>query len=111
MADRPKLPDAVTLALKLGFPPTTLALRPGQAAGHRLAKAVNIKGASPDRSFAAVHGLAVHSADVVGRSTADRDDGAAAHADSAGASFRGTELTRHVGLDGAANGAADPPRW
>ena len=43
MAERPKLPEAVTLALKLGFPPTTLALRPGQAAGHRLAKAVIVK--------------------------------------------------------------------
>ncbi|HEM46766.1 MAG TPA: hypothetical protein ENO23_06945, partial [Alphaproteobacteria bacterium] len=103
MADRPKLPDAVQLALKLGFPPTTLALKPGQAAGHRLARAVNVKGATPDRSFAVVHGLAVISADVVGHGeTAE----AAEDPGSLTATHKGTELTRHVPLAGAPSESA-----
>lgn len=108
MANRPKFPAAVELALKLGFPPTTLALRPSQAAGHRLAKAVSIKGATPDRSFSVVHGLAVHSADVIGaRSGAGTGESGGEDSASAAQTFKGAELTRHVALGVAVENVAD----
>jgi len=98
MANRPTFSEAVQLALKLGFPPTTLALRPSQAAGHRLAKAVNIKSATPDRSFSVIHGLAVRSSDVVG-GAADRADGEGGDSThSLTTTFKGSDLTRHLAL-------------
>ncbi len=104
MADQPKLPDAVQQALQLGFPPTTLSLRPAQAAGHRLARPVNVRGATPDRSFAVVHGLAVHSADVIG--TPVKED-TTDQPETDTATFKGTELTRHVALSAADEAGGD----
>jgi hypothetical protein len=57
---------------------------------------VLLKGAAPDRSFSAVHGLAVRAADVVGHGSAaaDANDGRDAPAGER-RMFKGADLTRH----------------
>ena len=65
MADKPSLKQALDTVMSLTYPPTTLTIATGRAAGHRLAKSVVAKGNQPSRPVATVDGLAVIGADLV----------------------------------------------